>query len=182
MTLTGHVGTYIEKWKAEKAAGRVAGVRGLANEIEVRYSSSEKKEDDDIAKSALQSLSSDIEVPDDKLKVKVDKGWVTLTGTVDWYYQRGAAEADVRKLSGVTGVTNSIVVKPSVRASDVRENIAAALKRNARIEADNISIVTEGQKVTLTGKVKTWAEDRLVVDTAWSAAGVSEVDDRLSVS
>ena len=181
VTLMGHVGTYMEKWNAERAAGRVSGVKGVANELEVRYPLSDKKEDDDIAKNALQALAWDIEVPDNKVKVKVEKGWVTLTGTVDWYYQKNAAEADVRKLHGVTGVSNNITILPSVQATDVRDRIQAALKRNAQIEADNITVTAEGEKVTLNGKVKTWAEDNLVVDTAWLAPGVTQVVDRLTV-
>ena len=181
VSLTGHVGTYMEKRAAERAAGRVFGVKAIAEELEVRYPFSEKNDDDDIAKRALQVLSWDIEVPRDTVKVKVEKGVVTLSGSVDWYYQLNAAENDVRKLQGVIGVNNDIVIKPSVQASDVREKITSALKRNAQIEADNITVTVDGGKVTLGGKVDTWAEDSLAVDTAWSAPGVTQVDDRMII-
>lgn len=181
VTLSGHVPTYAEKWAAERAAERVAGVKAVAVELEVRYSEAFKTGDDDIAERALHSLEWDVRVPASKVKVQVEKGWVTLTGEVDWFYQRAAAEADVRKLAGVLGVTNEIKVTARANASDVRQKIKAALDRSAQIEADNISIVTEGGKVTLTGKVHTWFERNLAERTAWSAAGVTQVDDRLTV-
>ena len=105
------------------------------------------------------------------MKVKVEKGLVTLSGNLDWHYQRSAAAADVRKLHGVIGIKNDIVVKPRVQASNVRDTIKAALKRRAQIEADNITVTTDGSKVTLGGKVDTWYERRLAETTAWSAPG-----------
>ena len=181
VTLTGDVGSYAEKLAAEKAAGRVFGVKAVAEELQVRFPFDQKMNDTDIAQKALNVLAWDIEVPKNKVRVKVEKGWVTLEGTVDWYYQKSAAETDVRKLQGVIGVINNIVIKPSVQASDVRDKIKAALKRNAQIEADNITVTTDGGKVTLTGKVDTWGEDNIVVDTAWSAPGVTEVVDKLAI-
>ena len=181
VTLTGHVGSYAEKIAAERATGRVSGVKAVAEELEVRYPSALKQGDDDIAKWALQVLSWDINVPKDTVKIKVEKGFVTLSGDVDWYYQRSAAEADVRKLHGVIGVTDNIKIKPSVQASDVRAKIEAALKRNAQIEADNITVRADGGKVTLTGKVETWYDRNLAKRTAWSAPGVTQVDDRLTI-
>jgi osmotically-inducible protein OsmY len=180
VTLSGDVSSYTEKLAAERAVRRVYGVKGVAEDIEVRYSFS-KVDDTDIAKNALQTLSWDVEVPEDKVKIKVEGGLVTLTGTVDWNFQRNAAEADVRKLKGVTGIINGIVIKPTVQASGVREKITAALKRNAQIEADKINVVTDGGTVTLIGNVHTWDEDRLVVDTAWAAPGVTHVEDQLSI-
>jgi osmotically-inducible protein OsmY len=182
VTLTGNVGSYAEKRAAERATGRVYGVKGIAEELIVRYPLDNKVDDADIAQKALQVLSWDIEVPNDKVKVKVEKGWVTLSGNLDWYFQRTAAEADVRKLQGVIGVINDIVIKPPVQASDVQDKIKAALKRNAQIEADNITVTTDGGKVTLSGKVDTWHERNLAESTAWSAPGVTQVDDRLVVS
>ena len=181
VTLTGDVGSYAEKLAAERAAGRVFGVKAVAEELQVRFPLDQKMNDTDIAQKALNVLAWDIEVPKNKVRVKVEKGWVTLEGTVDWYYQRGAAETDVRKLQGVIGVVNNIAIKPSVQASDVRDKIKAALKRNAQIEADNITVTTDGGKVTLTGTVNTWGEDNIVVDTAWSAPGVTEVVDKLAI-
>ena len=181
ITLSGHVGTYAEKLAAEKAAGRVIGVKAVAEELEVRYTF-DKPDDDDIAKSALSALNWDIEVPGNSVTVKVEKGWITLSGNVDWYFQSSAAEADVRKLRGVLGVTNEIKIRPQVQASDVRSKIKAAFERNAQIDADAISVVTDGGKVTLSGSVDSWYERGLAEDTAWSAPGVTQVDDRLAVS
>lgn len=181
VTLTGHVASYPEKWAAERAAGRVSGVKAVAVELEVRFPDSAKTTDDEIARRALQSLEWDISVPSNRVKVQVEKGWVTLTGEADWFYQRSAAEADVRKLSGVIGVDNQIKLKPRVSAYDVRQKIKSALDRSAEIEADDISILTDGGKVTLNGKVHSWHERGLVERTAWSAPGVTQVDDRLTV-
>jgi len=182
VTLTGHVPSYAEKWAAEKAAERVVGVKGVAVELEVRYLDGKKTDDDQIAKRALNSLEWNISVPADKVKVQVEKGWVNLTGEVDWQYQRIAAESDVRRLSGVVGVTNLIKVKPHASAYDVRQKIKAAFDRNAQIEADDIIITTDGGKVTLSGRVHTWYERNLAERTAWSAPGVTQVDDRLTIS
>ena len=181
VTLSGDVSSYTEKLAAARAARRVIGVKGVAEDIKVHYSFS-KVDDTDIAHKALQTLSWDIEVPDDKVKVEVEGGWVTLTGSVNWNYQRNAAEADVRKLKGVLGVINNISINPTVQAADAREKIKAALKRNAAVEADNISIAIEGGKVTLSGEVDSWDEDDIVRNTAWAAPGVTEVVDNLVVA
>lgn len=180
VTLTGDVSSYAEKLAAENAARRVYGVKGVAEDIKVRYSSN-KVDDTDIAQMALQALSWDVEVPSDKVKVEVEDGWVTLTGTVDWHFQREAAEADVRKLNGVLGVFNDVTIKPNVQVSDLRDKIKAALKRNAAIEAGNITVTTEGGKVTLSGTVDSWEEDGIVRNTVWSAPGVTEVEDKLLI-
>jgi osmotically-inducible protein OsmY len=182
VTLTGHVPSYTQKWAAERAVGRVTGVKAVAEELEVRFPFEGKNSDDDIAKRAVQSLDWDVSVPDNKVKVKVEKGWVTLSGEVDWYFQRSAAEADVRKLQGVKGVSDEIKVKPSVNAYDVREKIKSAFDRNAQLEAANIIVTADGGKVTLSGKVDTWRDRDLAERTAWSAPGVTQVDDQLIVS
>ena len=181
VTLSGDVSSYTEKLAAARAARRVNGVKGVAEDIKVHYSFS-KVDDTDIAQKALQTLSWDIEVPDERVKVEVEDGWVTLTGTVNWNYQRNAAEADVRKLKGVLGVIDNISINPTVQASDAREKIRTALKRNAAVEADNISIAIEGGKVTLSGEVNSWGEDDIVRSTAWAAPGVTEVVDNLVVA
>jgi len=181
VTLTGHVGSYAEKWAAERAVGSVFGVKAVAEELEVRYPFERKEDDADIAQRALQVLSWDTEVPKDKVKVKVEKGLVTLSGNLDWHYQRSAAESDVRKLHGVIGLNNQIVIKPRVQASNVRDKIKAALKRKAQIEADHITVTTDGSKVTLGGNVDTWYERSLAERTAWSAPGVTQVENRLTV-
>lgn len=182
VTLTGHVATYPEKWAAERAAGRVAGVQAVADELQVRYPFQEDNTDDEIAQRALQSLNWDIGVPANAVKVKVEKGWITLTGEVDWYYQRSAAEADVRKLRGIVGVSNEISIKPPADAGNVPEKIKAALDRHARLEADDIFVSSDGGgTVTLTGTVHSYSERSLAQRIAWSAPGTRWVDNRLKV-
>jgi osmotically-inducible protein OsmY len=182
VTMTGHVGSYAEKCAAECAAERVSGVKAIAQELEVHYPSSAEYGDDDIAKRALQALSWDVFVPKDKVKIKVTKGQVTLTGDLDWQYQKESAEGVIRRLGGVTGLFNEIKIKPSVKASDVREKIKAALVRNAQIDANDITIVTDGGKVTLSGGVGTYHERNLAESTAWSAPGVTQVEDLMTIN
>ena len=182
VTLTGHVGSYAEKHAAEQAAGRVSGVQAIADELEIRYLYAVGHGDEDIAKQALNVLAWDLAVPKEKVKVKIDKGWVTLSGDVDWYYQKNAAESDVRKLLGVMGVSNQIVIKPSVQASDVQKKIKAAFERNADVEAAKIVVATDGSKVTLSGKVDSYYQRTLAENTAWSAPGVTHVHDHITVN
>ncbi len=182
VTLTGHVATFPEKWAAERAASRVSGVKALAEEIEVHYYDDTRITDEEIGKRALQQLSWDVSVPDDKLKVKVEKGFVTLTGNVDWFYQKHNAEANVRRLAGVIGVTNNIVIKPAVVASDVRNKIVAAFGRNAEIDANDVVVTADGGKVTLKGDVDSYSERWLAQSTAWSAPGVTQVENLLTVN
>jgi len=181
VTLSGHVGSYSEKLASEKAAQRVKGVRGIAQEIVVRYPSDKKTADDQIAERALASIAWDARIPSDNIKVKVAQGWVTLTGHANWYYQASAAESAVRRLSGVIGVTNLIEVRPEARPQDVRAKIIDALKRNAELEADSIRVVVHDHKVTLEGKVKAWYERGVAERAAWSVPGVSLVEDHLSL-
>lgn len=182
VTLSGHVGGYAEKLAAVTATRRIKGVRAIADEIEVRYPSDKKTSDDEIAKRALDILGWDTLVPSASIQVMVRDGWVTLTGSVDWYYQNKNAEDDVRKLSGVRGVINNIEIKPRVQAEDVKRKIEGALKRHAEIEANAIRItVRDGNKVLLEGKVDNWDERFAVENAAWSAPGVKTVEDRLAV-
>ena len=182
VTLTGHVGSYAEKHAAEQAAGRVSGVQAIADELEIRYLYAVGHGDEDIAKQALNVLSWDLAIPKDKVKIKIEKGWVTLSGDVDWYYQKNAAESDVRKLLGVMGVSNQIVIKPSVQASDVQKKIKAAFERNADVEAAKIVVATDGSKVTLSGQVNSYYQRTLAENTAWSAPGVTHVHDHITVN
>ena len=183
VTLSGHVNSYAEKLAAIAAARRVKGVHAIAENIEVRYPFLSKTADDQIAQRASDILNWDVFVPVDAVDVLVQDGWVTLTGDVDWYYERTAAEEDVRKLSGVIGVTNNIRIKPHVEASDIREKIESALKRHAEVEADGIRItVQNGNKVVLEGSVDNWDERHKVENAAWSTPGVTSVDDRLTIN
>ena len=180
VTLTGHVASYAEKQAAIAAVRRVKGVRAIAEEIEVRYPLDKKTSDDEIAQRAIDILGWDMMVPSDSIQVMVHNGWVTLTGNVDWHYQKKQAEEDVRKLSGVRGVTNTIEIKPSVQAEDVKRKIEEALKRHAEIEASAIRVtVRERNKVLLEGKVGSWDERNAVENAAWSAPGVKSVEDRM---
>jgi len=182
VTLTGYVGSYAEKTMAEHVVRRVKGVRAIAEEIEVRFPARKKTADDEIAKRALAIIAWDTTVPNEELQVKVQHGWITLSGEVEWHFQRTAAEYAVRKLSGVVGVTNLISVRPQIDAEDVKQRIENALKRSAEIEADTIRIAVTGSKVTLEGKVNAWHEREVAERAAWAAPGVSAVEDRLTVA
>jgi osmotically-inducible protein OsmY len=182
VTLSGHVSTYAEKTTAVAAARRVRGVRAIADEIEVRYPSGKKTADDEIAKRAVDILGWDTMVPSGAIQVTVRDGSLILTGKVDWYYQKKAAEDAVRKLSGVRGVINNIEIKPHVKAEDVKRKIEDALKRHAEVEAKAIRVtVTGNDKVLLEGKVDNWDERFAVENAAWSAPGVRSVEDRLAI-
>ena len=181
VTLSGHVASYAQKLAAERAARRVKGVRAIAEEIEVRYPNEKKKADDQIAERALAILDWDAQVPTDSVMVRVERGWVTLTGEASWQYQRMAAEMAIRKLSGVVGVTNEIRVKPKVVSRDVRSEILEALKRNAELDANSIMVAVHDDKVTLMGKVRNWRERNVAERAAWSAPGVTAVEDRLFI-
>jgi osmotically-inducible protein OsmY len=181
VTLTGHVGSYAEKVAAERIAQRVRGVRAVAQEIEVRYPSDKKSADDEVAQRAAKILEWDSTVPFGKVKIKVERGYVTLSGEVEWQFQRRAAEDAVRKLSGLSGVLNTISVRPRVDPINVKHHIEDALRRNAELEADAIRVTASGGRVTLEGKVRTWRERGVAETAAWAAPGVVTVDDQLTV-
>jgi osmotically-inducible protein OsmY len=181
VTLTGHVPTYLQKVSAEAAAKAVKGVLGMVEEIEVRYAGAHPHADDDIAKRAVMALAFNAMLPPDTVMVKVSRGWVTLTGELDWQYQRVAAEADVRKLHGVLGVTDSIVLKHRTVAADVERSIRDALSREAALDAEAIRVEVHGDRVTLTGDVDSWRDCELVERAAWAAPGVRVVEDHLRI-
>ena len=182
VTLTGQVQHYTEKLAAENAAKDVFGVRGIANDIKVEPEGSLKQSDKDIAAAAIGALKWDFEVPAGKVKVVVNDGWVTLDGTVDWQFQRDAADRCVRYLRGVIGVTNEISIKPSAKWIDVKIKIEDAFRRNADLDARRISVVTSDGRVTLTGTVRSWSERDAAVSSAWAAPGVTRVEDDLVIS
>ena len=181
VTLSGHVNSYAQKLTAEGAVRQVKGVRAIAEEIEVRYPNEKKTADDQIADRALSIFRWDAQIPADSIMIRVERGWVTLTGQVSWQYQRLAAEKAVRKLSGVVGVANEIRVSPKVISQNVRNNILDALKRNAELDANSIMVVVHDDHVTLSGKVRTWRERVVAERAAWSASGVTAVEDRLEI-
>ncbi|MGZ5920227.1 MAG: BON domain-containing protein [Rhizomicrobium sp.] len=181
VTLTGHVGSYAEKLAAERVTQRVKGVRAIAQEIEVRYPGDKKTADDEIATRALNILNWNAVVPRG-IQVKVQDGWITLSGQVDWHFERDAAEKELRRLSGVAGVINNITLKARVQAQDVKKKIEDALKRSAETEAGHISVsVLDGGKVALNGQVHDWQERNTVGWAAWSAPGVKSVENLLTI-
>jgi osmotically-inducible protein OsmY len=181
VTMTGFVGSYAEKATAEQVVSRVKGVRAIVEEIEVRLPGKVKTADDHIARRALRIVAWDTTIPNDKLQVKVENGWITLSGEVKWQYQKLGAEQAVRKLSGVVGVTNLINVYPAAQPSDVKRRIEDALERSAKVDAGRIQVTVEGGKVRLEGKVHAWHEKNMAQQAAWSARGVTEVEDCLLI-
>ena len=184
VSLSGHVNSYAEKVAAIAAVQRVNGVHAIAENIEVRYPFQKQTADDQLAKRATDILNWDVLVPKDAVNVLVQDGWVTLSGRVEWNYSKTAAEDDIRKLSGVCGVTNKITIKqPDVESSNIKNKIESALKRHAEVEASAIRVsVKDGNKVVLEGKVDNWDERRAVENAAWSAPGVVSVEDRLKIA
>jgi osmotically-inducible protein OsmY len=181
VTLSGHVSTYAEKRAAEEAAQRVAGVRGVAADIEVRTSGGDATQDDEIAQRVLTLLAWDNSVPRGNVAVSVAGGWVTLIGEVPWQFQRTAAENAVRNLHGVLGVRNRIVLSPQLQPTDVRQRIESALKRSAELASQEIRVRVSGGAVTLEGTVDSWAARTHAETAAWAAPGVTEVRNELLV-
>lgn len=181
VTLTGHLDSYAEKHAVERAVHRVAGVRGIAVELDVRLAAEHKRSDSDIAQAAATALQLNSLVPDEKIQVLVENGRVTLTGEVDWSYQLASAEQCVRPLAGVRGLSNRITIKSRASSKDVGAQITAALTRQAAREAKHITVEVEGSVVTLWGKVHSLAEREAAVGAAFSARGVSRVVDKLEV-
>jgi osmotically-inducible protein OsmY len=182
VTLSGYVSNYLEKMAAEKAARRVSGVKAIAEEIHVRFKSEPKTADHEIAKRILDMFSWNVSIPHDKINVKVEKGWVTLSGVVDAYYQSDEARRAAARISGVTGVSNLIEVKKLPVSADIRDRIAAAFKRQADLDAAGVTIATDGNTVRLGGRVKAWHERGVAERAAWAAPGVTKVEDNIVVS
>ena len=181
VTLTGHLSSYAEKYAAERATERVSGVQALVMEVDVRLPSSSKRDDADLANAARNALAWNVVVPDSHIQLKVEKGWVTLTGEVEWDYQRKAADRAVRDLLGVVGVSNLIKVKPHVSTSDVQKKIQEALARQAETEAQQLQVLVDGSRVTLRGKVHSWVERQAAQGAAWSAPGITNVVNEVKV-
>lgn len=181
VTLTGHVGTYPEKHAAEMAATRVKGVKAVAEELEVRLPFEIKRSDEAIAAAAIERLSWDVAVPKDAVKVKVEKGWVTVSGQVDYYFQKNAPEQDIRALIGVIGVSNQITIKPQVNARDISDDIMHALHRSWFFDPKTIQVSAVGGRVKLTGTATSAYDKEVAASTAWMAPGVTNVENDLAV-
>jgi osmotically-inducible protein OsmY len=181
VTLTGQVGSYLEKWEAETIAKRVYGVTGVANDLQVDYNGTGTR-DTEVLQQAVQALKWNLEVPSGAIQVTVSDGWITLSGRVTWNFQRKAAESAVRNLSGVKGLTDEITLETQPAPKDVKQRIADALSRNAQLDARRISVNTEGNTAVLDGSVKSWAERDEAETAAWSAPGVNMVKNNLQVN
>jgi osmotically-inducible protein OsmY len=181
VTLTGQVGSYLEKWEAERIAKRVYGVSGVANDLQVNYNGTSTL-DTDLLQRALDALRWNLEVPSGAVQATVSDGWVTLSGKVKLNFQREAAESVVRNLSGVKGLTDEITLETQPTPKDVNKRISDALSRNAQLDARRIAVTTEGSTAVLNGSVSSWAERDEAETAAWSAPGVNQVTNNLEVN
>jgi osmotically-inducible protein OsmY len=182
VTLSGYVDSFYKKWAAERAAARVFGVKAVAEELKVRLPGSLERADEDIARAVSDALEWNVAVPHDRVEVQVQDGVVTLSGEVDWWYQKDAAGDVARKLVGVVLVSNLITIKPAVKPQDVKDKIESAFQRNALLDARRVTVETHGGKVILRGSVRNWAEREQVEQAAWAAPGVSEVESHIMFS
>ena len=182
VTLAGFVPSYADKFEAEAAAKRVAGVHAVANDLEVRLPAIDERPDPDIARDAVAALKAELPISHDRIKVIVKDGWMTLEGAVEWQYQKTTAENAVRRVKGVKGVTNVIAVKPKVEPSELKRKIMEAFKRNAEVDANRITVEASGSEVILKGTVRSWIEREEAERVAWSAPGITKVEDRIVVS
>lgn len=182
VTLAGFVKSYIHKYQAENAVKRVAGVVGIANDIEVRLPAIDERPDPEIARDAVAAIKSQLPMSSENIKVVVKNGWVTLEGSVEWQYQRVTAETAVRRIKSVMGVTNSILLKPRAEPTEIKRKIQDAFKRSAELDANRITVEANGGAVILKGTVRSWAEREEAERVAWQAPGVTMVDDRIVVA
>jgi len=182
VTLSGFVRSYAQKTQAERDAKRVAGVVGVANDIEVRLPVLDQRPDPEIARDAASALKAELPFSSENIKVVVRDGWLTLEGAVEWNYARERAESSVKRVRGVKGVTNAIKLKPKVQPHEVRRKIEDALRRSAELDASRITVEANGDEVILRGTVKSWAERQEAERAAWAAPGVTSVENRIAIS
>jgi osmotically-inducible protein OsmY len=181
VTLSGHVSSFLEKWHAEQAAMRVSGVGAVAIDMDVKLTELGQRNDEDIARTVKSALEWMTPAANSRIQVMVEKGWITLTGEVDWQYQRVAAADAIRHLVGVTGLSNQLGVKSKVKLAIVKQEIEAALTRHARADAKKIDVQVDGTSVTLSGVVESWGERQSAIHAAWCATGVWNVKDNLTL-
>ena len=181
VTLTGHVATYASKMDAADAAARVKGVKAVAQEIEVKLPSDARRSDDDIAAAVIQRLSWDVSVPRDSVRIRVQSGWVTLTGEVEWFYQKQGVADSVRRMFGVTGVSNDITLRTRVNTSNISDDIMRALGRSWFFDPQTVSVTANGGRVTLNGSVHSFHDREVAAETAWGAPGTTDVENHLAV-
>ena len=181
VTLAGTVDTYAQRYAAERAVERVKGVQAIVNELDVKLSGATERSDADIAHAAVNALRWHTQVPEERIQVKVANGWLTLEGEVDRYYQKEAAEHAVRNLTGVKGVSNVITLRAMPTPADIKHRIRSSIKRQAELDAEQITVETSGSRVTLRGTVRSVAERRDAERAAWNAPGVTRVDDEIKV-
>ena len=182
VTLTGQVPSWADRMAAERVVKQLSGVKALANDLEVRLPGDSKRSDADLAAAAIKALEWDVQVPHQRIKVRVADGWITLEGQVEWRFQRDAADRAVRHLLGVRGIINQIALVTRVAPQDLKLRIDAALKRTAELEARQIRVNAVGSTVTLEGTVHSWTERSAAEQAVWAAPGVTTVEDRLVVT
>ncbi|MDB5797115.1 MAG: hypothetical protein JWP36_1017 [Paucimonas sp.] len=181
VTITGFVASYVQKFEAEKDAKRVAGVLGLANDIEVRIPSMDQRPDPEIARDAVDALARQLPLSCRSIKLTVGDGWITLEGETEWHYQRERAEEAVRNVQGARGVINKIELKPQTTSAEIKSKIEEAFRRHAEVDSNNVQVEASDGQVTLTGTVHSWFEREQAERAAWSAPGVKRVDDRITI-